>query len=244
MRGVKLIEVKFSKEDREELREALADMEKPVDIHVFIGPNCEYCKEAVELVKVLVEEAPERNGQKLLRMHVWEKGKHDEEFKRQKVERVPTVTLLDGVIRYTGVPAGEEVRGLVETIIRISTDDSGLEETTIERIRKIDKPVHIEVVVTPQCPYCPYAALLANMFAFEAWKAGRRDFIADTVEAYENPDIADKYNVTSVPAIAINGVLAFVGVPYEEDFIDRIERIVLRHEKVKTEVIGESATGL
>ncbi|AEM38825.1 glutaredoxin-like domain protein [Pyrolobus fumarii 1A] len=241
---MKPVEVKFTSEDREALREALSDMENPVDIHVFIGPDCEYCNEAVELVKILVEESPEKNGQKLLRMHVWEKGKHDNVFKEHGVERIPSITLLDGVIRYTGVPAGEEVRGLVETIIRISTNDSGLDSSTVERIKRINKPVHIEVVVTPQCPYCPYAALLANMFAFEAWKAGRRDFIADTVEAYENPDIAEKYGVTTVPAIAINGVLAFVGVPYEEDFIDRIERIVLRREKVDTEVIGESATGL
>ncbi len=241
---MKPVEVKLSKEEMEELRETLEDMEKPVDVHFFVGPNCEYCDEALKLAKILDEASPVRNGEKLVRVHIWEKGKHDEEFKKQRVERIPTVTLLDGVIRYTGVPAGEEIRGLVETIIRVSTDDSGLDESTIERIRRIDKPVHIEVVVTPQCPYCPYAALLANMFAFEAWKAGKRDFIADTVEAYENPDIADKYNVTSVPAIAVNGVLVFVGVPYEEDFIDRIERVVLRHEKVKTEVIGESATGL
>ena len=238
------MEVKFTEEEKQELKEALEDMEKPVELHVFIGPNCEYCDEMLKLVKTLEEAAPVRNGEKLIKVRIWEKGKHDEMFKKQKVERIPTLTMLDGVIRYTGVPAGEEVRGLVETIIRISTDDSGLDESTIERIKKINVPVHIEVVVTPQCPYCPYAALLANMFAFEAWKAGRRDFIADTVEAYENPDIADKYNVTSVPAIAINGVLAFVGVPYEEDFIDRIERVALKHEKVETQIISESATGL
>ena len=79
------------------------------------------------------------------------------------------------------------------------------------------------------------------MFAFEAWRNGKKDFIADTVEAYENPDIADKYHVTSVPAIAINGILAFVGVPYEEDFIERIIDAV-EGRKFKTEVIAESAT--
>jgi hypothetical protein len=36
-------------------------------------------------------------------------------------------------------------------------------------------------------------------------------------------DIAEKYGVMSVPAIALNGVVSFVGVPYEEDFITYIK---------------------
>ena len=238
------VRMEIDEETKESIREALMDMEKPVTLDVFIGPNCKYCDETLKIAKLLEELSPVKNGKKLIRVRVFEKGKHDSEFKRQKIERVPTLAMLDGVIRYTGTPSGEEIRGLVETVIRISVEDSGLDATTIEKLRQIDKPVHVEVIVTPQCPYCPYAALLTNMFAYEAWRMGRRDFIADTVEAYENPDIADKYNVMSVPAIAINGVLAFVGVPYEEDFIERIIDVVERGKKVGVEVISESATGL
>ena len=82
------------------------------------------------------------------------------------------------------------------------------------------------------------------MFAYEAHRNGNKRFVSEIVEAYENPDIADKYNVMSVPAIAINGVLAFVGVPYEEDFVERIIEIVKKGARVSVEVLGESATGL
>ncbi len=239
------VRMEIDQETREGIREALEDMVNPVTIDVFVGPNCKYCDETIKIAKVLEEEAPVRNGRKLITVRIFEKGKHDEMFKKQGISRIPSLTLLDGVIRYTGTPSGEEIRGLVETVIRISQEDSGLDERTIKILREeLTEDVHVEIVVTPQCPYCPYAALLTNMFAYEVWRAGRRNFISDTVEAYENPDIADKYNVTSVPAIAINGVLAFVGVPYEEDYIERIIDVVKRKKKVETTIISESATSI
>jgi len=238
------VRVEIDEETKEAIKEALQDMVKPVDIYVFVGPNCKYCDETIKIAKLLEELSPVKDGKHLVRVTIYDKEKNPEAFKAQGVERIPTLTLLDGVIRYTGTPSGEEIRGLVETIIRISQEDSGLDESTIEKLRTLTEPTHVEVIVTPQCPYCPYAALLTNMFAFEVWRMGRRNFIADTVEAYENPDIADKYNVMSVPAIAINGVLAFVGVPYEEDFIERIIDIVKRKKKVGPQIISESATGL
>jgi len=209
----------------EELRETLADMIDPVSIDVFIGPNCGTCDDTVRLMKAIEESAPVRNGRRLIQLRIFDKGNrgHHDAFRAQNVERVPSVTLLDGYIRYTGIPAGEEIRGLIETIMRISEGDSGLEDSTKEAIADIKGRVYIETVVTPSCPYCPYAVLLANMFAYEAYKQGVRNIISDTVEAYENPDIADKYGVMSVPAIAINGRMTFVGVPYEEDFLEYIK---------------------
>ncbi len=221
-----------------ELQETLLDMVNPVTVDVFIGPNCETCDDTILLLKMMEDNSPKENGEPKLKVRIFDKSieKHLEEFKRQSVERVPTVTMIDGYIRYTGIPAGEEIRGLIETILRISEGDSGLEEHTGAQLEKLKEKVHIEVIVTPSCPYCPYAALLANMFAYEAYKRGNPKVIADTVEAYENSDIADKYGVTSVPAIAINGKMAFIGVPYEEDFIryvvaaseGRLEEILLK----------------
>ncbi len=230
--------LEFTPDFIQDLKDTLSYMVKPVRIDVFVGPDCETCEDTITLVKVIADNAPEIKGKKAIEVRIFDKSKPEdlEEFKRQKVERVPTVTLLDGYIRYTGIPAEEEIKGFVETIMRISEDDSGLEESTKRALAALKNPVYIETIVTPSCPYCPYAVLLANMFAFESWKQGSKKVISDTVEAYENPDIADKYGVMSVPAIALNGVLAFVGVPYEEDFINyiiaasegRLEEIKLR----------------
>ena len=217
-------ELDLSPSFMEELRETLTEMVEPVRIDVFVGPNCETCEDTVKLIRAFEEAAPEVRGRKLIEVRVFDKSNPEDakEFARQGIERIPSVTLLDGYIRYTGIPAGEEVRGLVETILRISEGDSGLEEETKKILANLKNRVYIETIVTPSCPYCPYAVLLANMLAYEAWKQGTRSVISDTVEAYENPDIADKYGVMSVPAIALNGKMAFIGVPYEEDFIHYI----------------------
>ncbi len=215
-------EMEWTPEVREGLREALADMVNPVEVLVFVSDDCPYCQATVEMVQVMSEESPKKNGEPLLKYKVFRKGIDDEAFEKYGVDRTPSVLLLDGYIRYTGIPAGEEIKGFVETIIRISEGESGLDTTTKENITKLEGCFYLENVVTPQCPYCPYAALIINMFAYEAYKRGKPCIVADTVEAYENEDIANKYNVMSVPSISINGRVEFVGVPYEEDLLAKL----------------------
>jgi len=212
----------FTPEVREGLREALADMVGPVEVLVFIGDDCPYCQATLEMVQVMSEVSPKKDGKPLLTYKVFKKGKDDDAFAEYGVDRVPSVLLLNGYIRYTGIPGGEEIKGFVETVIRISENESGLDDSTKKEIPNLNGCFYLENVVTPQCPYCPYAALLINMFAFEAYKQGKPCIVADTVEAYENEDIANKYNVMSVPAIAINGNVEFVGVPYEEDLLAKL----------------------
>ncbi len=238
------ISVDLDKETRVAIKEALGDMAGPVDVYVFISENCEYCGEAVKLMKMLRDLSPVEKEEHYLRLHIIKKEENSELFEKFGIKRTPTIALIDGVIKYTGLPAGEELRGFIETVIRISEGESGLEDNTKRIIREeLKGNVYIEVIVTPQCPYCPYAALMANMFAFEAWKNGRKNIIADTIEAYENPDIADKYGVLTVPTIAVNGEVLFVGLPYEEDFADRIKKL-LEGSRVEESVIDNKTSGV
>ncbi|MCC6051819.1 MAG: thioredoxin family protein [Fervidicoccaceae archaeon] len=206
----------------EALREALKDMKSKVEALLFIEDKCYYCVETRKLLDRFVEASPGVNGEKLFSYKLYWLNRDRSVATLYKVNRAPTVVLAEGHVRYLGIPSGEELRSFVETVIRISEKETGLEPESKRKIRSIKKPVHIEVIVTPACPYCPYAVLLANMVAYESYINGNRNIISDMVEAYENPDIADRYRVMSVPAIAINGILAFIGLPYEGDFIDRI----------------------
>lgn len=215
-----MLRVEITRELREALRDALRDMKNPVDMHLFIAESdCYTCGEAEKLVKAVVEEAPK--GKIRLHVHIWPRDKDD--FIKYRVDRAPTILLLDGGIRYLGLPWGEELKGFIETIIRISNGESGLDKETIKKIEELgDRKVYIEVIVTPPCPYCPYAALIANMLVYEARRRGFKDYYSIVVEAFENPDIADRYGVVNVPAIAVNGQLVYVGVPYEDELVRRI----------------------
>ena len=219
-------ELNLSEDFRRELRETLADMVGPVEASLFLSrERCHTCLDTLKLLRAIEDEAPSRDGSKLFKVNVYwrEDAGVAEAFKRERVSRVPTVSFIEGYARWTGIPAGEEIRALVEVIMRLSEDESGLEDSTKSELAALEGDVHIQVIVTPSCPYCPYAVLLSHMFAYEAYKQGNPRILSEAVEAYENSDIADMYGVMSVPSIAINGKLVFVGVPYEEDFIKYVK---------------------
>ena len=243
----KFYELDLSGDFRRDLRETLAEMIHPVEASVFLAKRgCDTCGDTLALMKAIEDEAPIRDGRKLFKLNVYWKDDPGaaEAFKRVGVERVPTVSFIDGYARWTGIPAGEEIRALVEVIMRISERESGLEESTKEELRRLKGRVHVEVIVTPSCPYCPYAVLLSHMFAYEAYVGGNPVILSEAVEAYENTDIADKYGVMSVPSIAINGQLVFVGVPYEEDFINYVKAAAEGKLKVRGPIEAGEAESL
>ena len=133
--------VDFSKAEREALREALSDMKDPVEISIFVSDVCRYCDATVKLIKTIHEESPQVNGNKLVIMKVFHRRDSADLFEKYGIKRTPTVFMLNGQIRYVGIPAGEEIRGLIETIIRISQGNSGLSENAVNTIKQIDEDV-------------------------------------------------------------------------------------------------------
>lgn len=223
-----MFRVEFTKEDVEALRDALKEMKGAVTIKLFTSNDrieCFACGETEKLVKVIRDSSPSVGDGKAIELEIYDVSRDRDVFKEYKIERVPTIVLLDSSIVYIGMPAGEEIKGFIETIIRLSTNDHGLSMTTVEELAKLHKQVSIEVIVTPLCPYCPYAVLLANMFAYVSRVYGNGNIRSIIIEAFENPDIADRYAVSTVPTIVINGRIAFVGLPYERQLLNAIKNL-------------------
>ncbi|MEM0063945.1 MAG: thioredoxin family protein [Metallosphaera sp.] len=217
----------FTEDVKNALQDALKDMRDSVEGMVFIdssNSNCQYCDVTVKFMDFVKQAAPKnKNGESLLNIKVYDLARERETAAKYGVSRVPTVAFLKGKIRWTGAPLGEEIRALVETIVRLSQGESGLSPETISTIKeKLNGHVKVEVMVTPSCPYCPYAALLSHMVAYEACKISKCNVVSDVVESYENPDIAEKYQVMSVPTVAINESVEFIGVPQEENFLNTL----------------------
>jgi len=221
----------LTNEDLDAIKYALKDMVKPIKLILFISKSkleCFSCEDTVKLVKAIAINSPLIGDKPAIELTIHDIANEWELAKKLGASRVPTILLLDGSIKYLGMPAGEELKGFVETIIRISNGEHGLSEETVKEITSLDGKAVIEVVVTPPCPYCPYAALLANMFAYASKVYGKGNIESHIVEAYENPDIADKYAVTTVPTIAINNRVVFVGLPYEVQLLRAIKRLARR----------------
>jgi thioredoxin reductase (NADPH) len=105
----------------------------------------------------------------------------DEKSKEFNIEHSPTILINpdDYNIRYVGAPAGEEGRSFIETIIMVSNSESGLSAESKKELAGLAEPRHIQVFVTPGCPYCPEQVINAFRAAIE-----RSDLIkAECIEA-------------------------------------------------------------
>jgi thioredoxin len=207
----------------ERSREALTEkfqreLRNEVSLSVFIGPgNKEYCDFAVQLCEELSE----------LDSRIKPTVYQNSDGKATELGITRTPTMLIGwdqgyKVKYTGAPLGQEAGGFVEAISLISRQESRLGEGSKTKLQNIDRDVSIQVYVTPTCPHCPRAVLLAHQIAIEA--KGRVE--SECVEASENMDLARQFNVSSVPQQVINGDTSSIsiGVQPEAKFVDDVLR--------------------
>lgn len=223
-----MLKFNLTEEDVEAIRLALKDMVGGVQVLLFVSKNkleCFSCEDTIKLVKTITDASPKIGDKQAVELNIYDIVESTSIAKKYNVTRVPAIVLLDGSIKYLGIPAGEEIKGLIETIIRISSGDHGLSNETVKEIASLRGKATVDVIVTPPCPYCPYAALLANMFAYVSKVYGNGNIESRIIEAYENPDIADRYAVTTVPTIAVNNRVVFVGLPYETQLLRAIKKL-------------------
>jgi len=79
--------------------------------------------------------------------------------------------------------------------------------------------VKIEVFTSPSCPYCPMAIEVVD-----AVKKEMQDAIeVEKIDIMKDREKAIEYGLMAVPAVAINGVVKFVGAPEKEDLKNAIQ---------------------
>ena len=94
-----------------------------------------------------------------------------------------------------------------------------MKEESRTKLASLTKPVHVQVFVTPTCPYCPKVASLAHQAAVE-----NGHVTADVVEISGFPDLAAQYHVRGVPKIVMNDTVELVGAQPEAEFVDAMLR--------------------
>jgi len=77
----------------------------------------------------------------------------------------------------------------------------------------------VEVFTSPSCPYCP----MAEQVVEEAKKEIGNDMEVEVVNIMTDRQRAIDYGIMAVPAIAINGIVEFVGAPSKEELIAKLK---------------------
>lgn len=207
-----------------QITEAFAEVQEPVQVLYFGSKdNCEYCNETQQLL----EEVTALNDK--VELSVYDMQEHQDVASKFNVTNAPGIVIAarDGAevtnlgIQFSGIPSGHEFSTLINDIVIVSKRESGLNEKTREFLKNLDKPLHLQVFVTPTCPYCPRAVLLAHQMAMENPQMIR----AEGVEATEFPELANRFNVRGVPQTVINsGAGSVVGAVPEQNLLAEIMR--------------------
>ena len=160
------------------------------------GRECRYCAQTQQLLEELASLSP--------RLHL-----ETFDFYQQRqlaadlgVSRIPAIVLgTNGTSRakFYGIPSGYELPAIIEDIKTISRGVSPLSMATRKKLRQVNKPVNIQVFVSPTCTVSPGQTRLAHAMAFEC-----PNITADVIEIQEFPALAQTYSVRSVPLIVIN----------------------------------------
>jgi glutaredoxin-like protein len=135
-----------------QIRDAFQALKEPVAI-LFFGShaNCEYCEDT----RQLLAEVAAIDGN--LALTVYDIDSDAEVAKLYRVDRTPGIVIAakdgdkitDFGIQYSGIPSGHEFSTLIQDILLVSNRDSGLSPQTREYLKKLEKPLHLQVFVTP-----------------------------------------------------------------------------------------------
>lgn len=204
-------------EDAKQVQEILTKLPKKVKLLYFTQElECQFCRETRQLMEELKE-----LGQNKIDLEIYNFITDKDQVDQFKIDKIPAIAITandkDYGIRYYGIPSGYEFSSLMEDIQEVSKGEPSLSEETKKQLEKITQPLHLQVFVTPTCPYCPSSVLMAHKLAM-----ANDNITADMVEATEFPHLSVKYNVRGVPRTQIGEEHAIEGALPEPHFVKRV----------------------
>jgi len=210
--------VEIDPETLRQVREIFGRLENPVKLRFFRPKGeCKFCGETEEILRILTGLSDKLSAE------VSSEG--SPEAAKYDLPLYPAL-LVHGReeynVRFFGIPAGYEFGALVEDILDASRGAPSMNPLLRKIVsEKIRRRVRIMVFVTPTCPYCPLAVRAAHKVAM-----ANPLVYGDMIETMEFPDLANRYDVFTVPKNVIQideeDVLEFEGAVPDAYLIARI----------------------
>ena len=205
---------------RKDVEENLQGLKGEVALTLFTSADdCPLCDQTRELLTELTGLSEK------LSLQVRDMEVSREIADHYRIDKAPAIVVegeKDYGIRFYGIPSGYEFGTLLEVIRLVGQGDPELRPELTERLAGLTSPVHLQVFVTPTCPYCPQAVILAHQMAMESPMVE-----AEMVEAMEFPELSARHGVSGVPQTTINdGAGTLVGAVPEQHLLEEINNLL------------------
>ena len=178
------------------------------------GRDCRYCPQTQQLLEELAELSPKLN------LETVDFYAEPERAKEEGISRIPAIVIgpeSGGRARFFGLPLGYELPVFIESIKAVSRDSTRLSVNTRKQLRRVNRPVQLQVFVTPGSEVSAGMVLLAHAMAVES-----RQITADVIEAEEFPELARRYGVRQVPLTIINEFATVAGMVSQDELLEKV----------------------
>lgn len=204
-------------EDAKTVQDILSKLPRKVKLVYFTQElECQYCRETHQLLTELKD-----LSEGLIELETYNFVNDKEQADTYKIDKIPATVIMtedkDYGIRYYGIPSGYEFSSILEDIQQVANGEPQVSQETRNQIAKITQPLRLQVFVTPTCPYCPSAVLMAHKLAML-----NDNITSDMVEATEYPHLAMRYQVQGVPRTMVGESQAIEGALPEPNFVQRV----------------------
>jgi glutaredoxin-like protein len=209
----------LDKEIAEQVKQELAGLAGPVRLVMFTQTfECHFCSETRQLVEELAELSDQ------LTAEIYNFVTDEEKAEELGVDKIPAIAVIgaeDYGVHFYGIPSGYEFTSLLHAVQTVATGQAPLTEETLEFLDTLEEPIHLQVFVTPTCPYCPSSVVLGHYLAVASPMVK-----ADMVEATEFPHLSIKYEVMGVPRTVINETVHLEGAAPEPMVLEKLREAV------------------
>jgi len=135
-----------------QIQEVFSGLKNPVQL-MFFGSqhDCPYCDDTRQLVEEVAAISD------MLSFAVYDMETDGDLAAKYNVDKAPGLVIAareeeqitDFGVRLSGIPSGHEFTSLIQDIILVSNRDSGLNPQTRAFLKGLDKPILLQVFVTP-----------------------------------------------------------------------------------------------
>lgn len=199
------------------IKELVGNIDNKFTIAAFVEDNCPTCEIGLALFRDFARMYPD-----LITMVVYDKKDKNKFPDKFDIDFYPSFIFLDANgknrgVKFIGTPKGYSLNTVVSAIKLFGSGKADITPAQRDLIKKITESSLVEVIVTPGCPHCPKASIVANSVAYE------NDHIeVRTIDATQHTEIARRYRISAVPVVIYNGRAKEIGVNQIETIVQNL----------------------